>query len=84
MANSEGITKEIAEAQGFIGHYRNFWRQRWVTIYKHPTDPAKLLSVGYPLTTGGSADHSKEAIVCVECYDHMKGRIENNDWRDYH
>jgi hypothetical protein len=31
-----------------IGWFRNEWRQRDVTIYDHPTDPALVVTCGEP------------------------------------
>lgn len=57
--NSEGITLDDVINTPIIGLLRNNWRRRHVVVYNHPSDAAKVVSVGHPYDGG-------EPIVCVE------------------
>jgi hypothetical protein len=61
-----------------IGKYKNNWRQRRVEVYKHKSNPSLVLSVGY-----GFGEALGNIYVCEERLEAYRGRIENNDWRDY-
>lgn len=41
---------------------RNEWRQRLVTVYSHPTEDTKVITVGKPFNGG-------EPIICLESRD---------------
>jgi hypothetical protein len=61
MANSEGFTVAWARDKKVIGILNNYWRQRYVYVYEHPSRSDKVVSVGYPMQGGGTETH-----VCVE------------------
>lgn len=61
--NSEGITSAYTLTAKPIGFLNNKWRQRQVTVYDHPTDPAKVVSVGIPY---GAERKRSGWVVCVE------------------
>jgi hypothetical protein len=80
--NDEGITIDDVKNYKLLGAYNNYWRKRRVEVYEHPSDPSKIVTVGYPMPN--NEIHS-EPIVCVESYDGtVRGRVEYNDWSDYH
>ena len=74
--NAEGITYEQALDLQLIWSFTNGWRQRRVDILEHPTDSAKVVTVGRPI--GGGTP-----VVCVEdrsAYDRIiVGRIKRTD-----
>jgi hypothetical protein len=37
-----------------IGAFRNHWRQRYVAIYEHPNDPARVITCGLPYGDGAA------------------------------
>lgn len=59
VANSEGFTVENTENLPVVGILINNWRKRRVNVHSHPTDCAKVISIGYPMDGG-------EPVVCVE------------------
>ena len=50
-----------------IGRFTNRWRQREVYIFAHPSDPARVITVGYPFA-GGAPMICDEARVLVARY----------------
>ncbi len=63
-----------------LGTYKNNWRERTVTLWSHPTDETKVISVGVPFNP---KFNSGEPIVCVENRSDYRHQLLNNDWRDY-
>ena len=60
-----------AEVQTFplIHTFVNKWRQRWVYIHEHPTDEAKVVTMGYPMVYPMAAGGGVEfvpPVICVE------------------
>ncbi len=66
-ANSELTLLQVKTKLKFLLGFNNNWRQRYVEVYEHPTDQARVISVGFPF--GQLADH----VICDEersAYDH--------------
>ncbi len=59
--NYEGFTEASLPNLKIIGHLLNNWRQRDVWVYEHPSDPAKVVTIGYPLNNPKGETH-----ICVE------------------
>ena len=59
MANSEGFTVASVDGKPVIGCLTNNWRQKWVTVYAHPTNKTQVISVGRTFD-------GKHTDVCVE------------------
>jgi len=76
MANSEGYTYEDALQLEYIGQYRSNWRRRTISLYVHPTDAAKVVSVGVPF------DKSYDPVVCIEERRQYGRQLEYDDWSD--
>ena len=55
----ESFTLKDRSTLTFRGKFRNNWRQRWVEVYDHPTNPDKVVAFGLPF------DGRKE-VICVE------------------
>lgn len=51
--NNTGMTLAAIEVLPVIFTVRNNWRKRNVTVYKHPTDTRKVISVGRLFDGGG-------------------------------
>ena len=68
-------TFAIAQISSFepIFTVHNEWRQREVTVYKHPTDENKVVSVGIPFGCGINS-----AIICEENVSEWKGHLDEN------
>ncbi len=56
-----------------LGTYRNNWRERQVTLYVHPTDETRLISVGVSF-------HDGQEIVCDEPRNSYPRQLVHNDW----
>jgi hypothetical protein len=56
-----------AEVQQFplLHSFRNEWRQRHVAIHEHPTDPTKVVTMGYSLAASGGIT-TIPPVICVE------------------
>ncbi len=61
-------TEEILEVGDSIGHVKNNWRKRHVSIFAHPTDAMKVITVGKGFNDGSDAN-------CVENLDDWKNEI---------
>jgi hypothetical protein len=71
-------TFSLEEVRKFkrYGSFMNEWRRRLVDVYEHPSDPARLVTVG--------ANHQTNTYwICDEPYTDYKRRIENADWSTY-
>jgi len=62
-------TKKLTEAdvQNFtlIHAFRNEWRQRYVCIHEHPSDPTKVVTMGYVLAATGGVT-TIPPVICIE------------------
>jgi hypothetical protein len=59
------------------GTFKNNWRRRTVSVYKHPTYPnSVVITVGVPMDGG-------EPVICEEDIVYYCNRINNNDWQAY-
>lgn len=56
-----------------IGTYRNNWRERDVTLYEHPTDAARVISVGVGI-------HNGKEVVCDESRADYRRQLVHGDW----
>lgn len=59
-----------------LGTYRNAWRERDVTLYAHPTDETKVISVGVGI-------HDKQEIVCEEDRSSYRRQLVFKDWSTF-
>ena len=58
-SNNTGFELATIESWPLQFTVRNNWRCRMVSVYDHPTDTSKLITVGKPFDGGGPA-------ICVE------------------
>ncbi len=61
-----------------LGTFTNRWRQREVTLYAHPHDRHKVLSVGVGF---GEAQHT--TTICSEKRAEYPRQLEQNDWSPF-
>jgi hypothetical protein len=59
-----------------IGRFKNNWRQRYVSLYPHPTDSLKVVSVGTPFD-------GSDPIICEEQRSAYGRQLVNGDWSDF-
>lgn len=58
-SNNTGFELATIESWPLLVTVRNEWRKRLVTVYPHPTDTDKLVTVGKPFDGGGP-------VICLE------------------
>jgi hypothetical protein len=56
-----------------LGTFRNQWRERICTLYEHPTDPLRVISVGVSI-------HNGKETVCDELRTEYPRQLLANDW----
>lgn len=77
IVNTSDITPEQIKTLVRLGGFMNYWRERKVDVYVHPTEPDQKV-----ITTGYNAK-SDTLFICTEPRSDWAGRIANNNWRDY-
>jgi hypothetical protein len=78
MTNTSGIADVSSFVDGTttaFGSFRNFWRNRTVTVYAHPTDADLLITVGRDMV-------GPQYYVCAELRSAYTHRLAG-DWSDY-
>jgi hypothetical protein len=76
LSNTSGLTPEEVVTLPIYGSFRNSWRNRYVTVRHHPTEPTAVITVGV------SYDGA-EVFICDEPYASYAHRIETPDWSEY-
>jgi len=59
------LTEAEVQRYPLIHTFVNEWRQRWVYIHEHPTDEAKVITMGYPMAAGGGVA-MVSPVICEE------------------
>lgn len=57
--NSTPFTLDTIQTWPLLVTVKNNWRQRMVTVFPHPTDTTKVVTVGKPF-------NGTEPIICIE------------------
>ena len=71
--NNSGFSDSEIVNMARIGSFQNYWRRRTVHILRHPSDPAKVVTVGHA--------HDNSAIyVCTEAASEYKRQLVHDDW----
>ena|SRR5579863_1520477 len=58
------------------GRFMNSWRQRFVVVHVHPSDPERVITVGRNFATNTT-------WICDEPRADYASRIDRNDWSEY-
>lgn len=61
---NELIESEVQKLP-LIHGFKNVWRNRYVYIYMHPTDPNKVITMGYALAASGGLT-TIPPVICIE------------------
>jgi len=74
--NNTGLPLETIEALTVLFTVTNKWRERNIRVYKHPTLPGKLISVGVSFDL-------RTTTVCEETEDQWQYELDELPWRQH-
>ena len=75
--NSTAWTEEQIKEFPLLGTFKNNWRRRTVSVYEHPDQPTRVVTVGR-----GQGPYD-DTVICSEFRDGYGRQLQFGDWSDY-